>query len=125
MNFGKKLYHTDVYMPEELKKGAKQLISSNLRFSRHLKEHLSSPDTKHDLNGHGINDSIKKIKNGKATLFEVETFGDKVVKAVYRLAYNETQDISIVLRNHLVVTAWLNDKTDTHTTLDVDKYERS
>ena len=63
-------------------------------------------------------------------LYEVETtIHDEVFKAVIRTSYDLDRDISIVFnlskKNELIVkTAWLNDKRDTHTTLDKSKYYR-
>ena len=61
-------------------------------------------------------------------LYEIETRGkDDIVKCVVRTNYNLDRDISIVFAiskdgKNIVKTAWLNDKKDTHVTLNKYKY---
>ena len=69
-----------------------------------------------------VNLGLNKIKQNKGYLFEVETDNGQITKAVYRVAYNNNYDMCIVVRYRLIVTAWTNKNTDTHTTLDSDKY---
>jgi hypothetical protein len=58
-------------------------------------------------------------------LIEVEVRRGRIVKAVIRISYNETFDLSIVFipGDAFVKTCWLNRKTDTHRTLDRSKYQ--
>jgi carbonic anhydrase len=120
-----KLYHNDVYLPEEIAEAAKDLLEDpKMHFSAHLKEHLEKPDPKHLLTEDAIWKAVNNLKKSPCTPFEVETNRNKVTKAVYRTPYNKDTDISIVFRKHTIVTAWLNRKDDTHSTLDTSKYEK-
>ena len=57
--------------------------------------------------------------------FEVEVdCNNKVVKTVIRTPYDDTRDISIVIRYGYIVSGWLNDKNDSHVSLDKSKYEK-
>jgi hypothetical protein len=73
-----------------------------------------------------IDEIIDKKRN--YFLYEVETtMHDEVFKAVVRTSYDLDRDISVVFalskKNELIVrTAWLNNKSDRHTTLDKSKY---
>jgi hypothetical protein len=61
-------------------------------------------------------------------LYEVETQAkDEITKCVLRTGYDLDRDISIVFATskdgkNIVKTAWLNNKRDTHTTLNKYKY---
>lgn len=118
------LYHKDVYWESYFDEKALSLV--NDRYSEHLLECLLfAPNKQHAINTHTLNRIIDNIKNKniRYNIYEVETdkFGN-VVKAVFRTSYNDKMDISIVFSCRCVVTAWLNDKRDTHNTLDNSRY---
>lgn len=62
-------------------------------------------------------------------VIEIEVRGGRVVKYVVRGAYDDYNDLVIVVipkgKAWFVKTAWLNAWNDTHTTLDASKYGRS
>lgn len=59
-----------------------------------------------------------------AQVIEAEFTGRYLTKLVVRFPYDETRDmVAVVADGNLLVTNWLNDKRDTHMTLDVDAYE--
>lgn len=118
----KKLYHKEVFWKKEFDTESINLVESVNHLSFHLQDHLSSPDKKHKYSERDIWDCLNKIKQNKGYLFEVETDNGHITKAVYRVAYNNCYDMCIVVRYRIVVTAWTNKNTDTHITLDSDKY---
>ena len=68
------------------------------------------------------------MKERQSYLFEVETEYntetrfETITKAVFRTEYNDTKDIVIVVREGIIVTAWLQNKEDKHCTLNLKKY---
>jgi hypothetical protein len=65
---------------------------------------------------------VKSLDNVEP--FEVEVDNGLVTKSVVRVKYNDKKDISIVFRDGIIITAWLNERSDLHSTLDRSKYER-
>jgi hypothetical protein len=67
-----------------------------------------------------------EIKSGQVV--EAELNGACITKLVVRQSINTTQDLVLVLipkdSTWLVVTAWLNDVTDTHKTLKKDRLSK-
>ena len=56
-------------------------------------------------------------------MFEYYTEEGKVSKVVFRVKYTETEDIIIVLaRNKRIITAYINNSSDHHKTLDPKQY---
>ena len=66
---------------------------------------------------------LNSINKSNCHPFEVETTDGIVTKCVIRCEYDESRDISIVVRDGFVLTSWLNQKNDFHATLDRSKYE--
>lgn len=65
------------------------------------------------------------LNTDKAKAIEVELTGRYVTKIVYRVGYNKNHDLVLVVgENNRVYTVWLNEKYDTHKTLDRTKYDR-
>jgi len=121
------LYHKDVFFRKRFEQEALELLNDN--YSMHLLTDLLFPKRRnHTINTHTLSCIIDDIKNGKRkkySIYEVETDGtyaNKVIKAVLRTAYDKYTDVSIVFTKDCVVTAWLNDRQDTHNTLDTERY---
>ena len=59
-------------------------------------------------------------------VFEVEINNGNIVKFCARVQYDDSHDVIIVITgdrfNPIVKTVWLNDKNDSHKTLDRSKY---
>ena len=125
-----RLYHKHVYWLKKFDTEAKALFNKN--YSLHLFEHLLYSTDKHGMTMRELDRIIDELIANKRNyfLYEVEaTVHDKVFKAVVRTSYDLDRDISIVFalskKNELIVkTAWLNNKSDRHTTLDKSKYYR-
>lgn len=139
-----KLYHEELYMPEEGLKSALQAQKEIrvIKFSYHFtKQHLDTTDYKHHLDKAKILLAISKMSSSSPVKpFEIEmTQGsdDKwyLTKYVVRVPYDYSRDCSIVVlvafdsktnkqdfANAFIKTVWLNSKEDTHKTLDLSKY---
>ena len=63
----------------------------------------------------------------KSEIIEVEIKNKKIVKIVARFDYNNNYDLVIVIipQGKIIKTVWLNDKNDTHLTLDTSKYNKN
>lgn len=59
-------------------------------------------------------------------IFEYYFENGKVTKVVFSMAYNDTENVKMVLdRNKTIITLWLNKKTDLHSTLDTSIYTKA
>ena len=128
----KNLYHKKVYWKRHFDKAVQKLITDKVRVSDHIK----IDNQKIAWCGHNkieLNkllaityDYVEKKIGGY--LFEVETEYDTktkvevITKAVFRTEFNKEKDIVIVVRKNTIITAWLQDKNDKHSTLDSSKY---
>lgn len=125
------LYHKKVYWKKYLDKAVRVLLKDNtFRISSHIRYSTNTwcDHDKVDL------DKLETImmevlmKERQSYLFEVETVYDTetrfetITKAVFRTEYDNNKDIVIVVREHTIVTAWLQDKDDRHCTLNPKKY---
>lgn len=123
-----RLYHKHVYWLKDFDAQAKALFNKN--YSLHLFEHLLYSTDKHGMTMRELDRIIDELIDNKRCffLYEVETQAkDDIVKCVLRTSYDLDRDISIVFATskdgkNIVKTAWLNDKKDTHSTLDRRKY---
>lgn len=109
-------YHTDIYMPEEAKRLEFAML---LRYSQHAREAASD-------DRYGKIDLPKVFDSRKATLIEAVIESGRVVKALYRMDYDNLHDLCMVIamRGDQVLTVWLNRKDDEHRTLDRSQYAR-
>jgi hypothetical protein len=120
-----KLYHREVYWLDSFDSQSLTLIRSIERLSNHFYEHIESGNHRYDIKVRQLYFIIKEIDESNCRPFEVEVEDGKVVKCVIRLKYDDEKDISIVVREGFIVSAWLNNKCDNHLTLDRSKYEVS
>lgn len=126
------LLHKDIFMPQQVKDATKNMQKSLVAnsFSSHLYDHLLNKDRKHNYTEEDINKAVEKMTKNPIEPFEVKlveaNWGKlRIVKYCVRMNLNDTTDIVIVIGNKQnVVTAWLNNKNDTHRTLDRNKYYR-
>lgn len=130
------LYHIDVYMPNNLIEKVNRLKESieDYRFSYHLKTQMEDVnDKKHYIKDErDFIDALNRMEEKQYLPFEVETFENGgtvlVTKFVVRVPYDEKRDITLVIAPKgediaVIKTAWLNYKTNTHSTLDASRYE--
>lgn len=125
-----RLYHRKVFWHSSFDTLAKELFNKN--YSLHLFEHLLYSTDKHGMTMRELDRIIDELMENKRNyfLYEVQTdIHDNVYKCALRTSYDLDKDISIVFNlskdgKLIVKTAWLNNKSDRHTTLDKSKYYR-
>lgn len=123
-----RLYHKKVFWCADFDLQARALFNKN--YSLHLFEHLLYSTDKHGMTMRELDRIIDELMEKKRNfyLYEVATtMQNEVFKAVVRTSYDLDRDISIVFAiskdgKYIVKTAWLNNKNDTHNTLDKSKY---
>jgi hypothetical protein len=110
------LYHKDVFLPK---------IS--------LSDKMVKVNYTHHAIDAAYNDRYEEIilpnalNFAKSEIIEVEIKNKKIVKIVARFDYNNNYDLVIVIipQGKIIKTVWLNDKNDTHLTLDTSKYNKN
>ena len=126
-----RLYHREVFWRDEFENAIQKLVVTDfIKVSSHIKnDNKNRTHCKHnEININALISTTYKVRNGVRPyyLFEIETDdtngSEQVTKAAFRTSYNREYDIVIVVRTNKIITAWLQKKTDTHTTLDVSKY---
>ena len=120
------LYHKKVYWDKQFNIDARKIMEKEkYTFSNHLLKNLRySKAKRRQITEERLSQILYNIRDRKQNyyLYEVEVENGNVVKAVVRTSYDKEDDISIVYRNECIVTAWLNEKSDRHFTLDKKKY---
>lgn len=117
------LYHRTIFWSPQFDIEAKQLLLSVTRLSNHLYDHIeNSNKPRYNINIETLYHVVQGLCRQDIEPFEVEVVDNKVVKCVVRIKYDDNRDISIVVREGFILTAWLNDSTDLHFTLDKSKY---
>ena len=103
------LYHKDVYLPAQL-----PCFVALLTYSKHARDKayergITLPDV---------------LDTRKAELIELEVHGGRHVKGLWRMPYNDTHDLCLAvgLQGCVVRTAYLNERFDSHRTLDRSRY---
>ena len=119
------LFHKSIYWIPQFDIQSKQLLLSVKRLSNHLYDHIeNSNKPRYDISIERLYNIVQGLCRQDIHPFEVEVdCNNKVVKTVIRTPYDNTRDISIVVRDGFIVSAWLNDKNDNHISLDRSKYE--
>lgn len=123
-----KLYHTEIFVPAELRANAEVVQFAKLLWSRHAQLEL-------------INDKYSMIPRAQIParfrgelwqLVELEVTDGVATKYVFRRPVDENRSLVVVLRPDerledaaVVVTCWTNLNTDTHKSLDRSKYATS
>ena len=131
------LLHIQKFMPDFLIKlcmSDEQYIDKSYVLSWHMKEHLANPNFKHDIEYKKLLDCVNSLKQSPVKPFELEVvINDNptgknnnktyaITKWVVRMPYDDGRDISVVVRDNVIITAWLNNKDDIHCTLDLYQY---
>jgi hypothetical protein len=120
------LYHKKVYWDKRFDIDARKIMEKEeYTFSQHLLKNLRySKAKRRQITEERLSQILYNIRDRKQNyyLYEVEVKNGNVVKAVVRTSYDKEDDISIVYRDKCIVTAWLNEKSDRHFTLDKKKY---
>lgn len=110
-----KKFHAELYMPEV---ALKLQFAALLRYTKHAIKAASD-------DRYGKIELPKVFDTRNASLIEAVVKDGKVVKSLWRQAYDQLHDLCLVLdpSTATVITAWLNLKTDRHSTLDEAKYD--
>ena len=118
------LYHRNIYWQPQFDIESKQLLLSVTRLSNHLYDHIeNSNKPRYDITTERLYLIVQGLCGQDIQPFEVEVDeNNKVIKMVVRTSYDDTRDISIVVREGFIVTYWVNFKNDKHSTLDESKY---
>lgn len=107
------LWHRDIRLPHGFKAPSGQPL---LTYSKHAQEQCRAKGVR----------MFKAITLARFDVIEVETLNGRVVKYVLRGAYDADNDIVVVAMPtggaYFIKTCWLNDKDDTHNTLDRSRY---
>lgn len=136
-----KLFHEEVFIPSVALKEVMSLQKNieTIELSRHFEEqHVDTTDYKHCLQKTKIMSAVMSLAKEQVSPFEVELSKDyrifgpgwHVTKYVVRMSYDENRDVTFVIAvkhtnktSAFIKTAWLNSKSDVHTTLDLTKYD--
>lgn len=116
-------YHETIYMPYQLVLDSLRLARKNHEFTGHAKSHFHDRDRSHRADEKLVRKALIALEINPPNPFEVYTRSNKVIKAVFKTEYDETQDIVFVLTDRRVITFYLNGKNDNHVTLNEDLYE--
>ena len=114
------LYHTDLYVPSRVRAQVRKTGQAVPTYSQHAidesyKRRVVLPDL---------------IDFTKCEPFEIETKKDgTIIKVGYRTRYQHApkSDLIVIIHpsNNYVRTAWVNQQTDQHATLDTSIYEKA
>ena len=108
-----KLYHEAVGFPANLKPWRRTLT---LRATHHA-QRASASDR------YGAFQLPKALPCGAVRPFEIAVTDGRIEKAAYRLPYDARFDVTVVVMwPGVIVSAWLNERTDTHATLNPSRY---
>jgi len=114
------LYHIDIYVPKYVldaipKRGTMRLTSSEHALEQAAKKGFTLPNI---------------IDFSTAEAFEIQTeeryHTRNLTKVVFRTPYDKVYDLCLAINTFkgIIITAWLNERTDNHATLYADKYDR-
>lgn len=106
-----KIFHRDIYWPDFLPTRLGSPI--RVRPSRHAIERASEKLL-----------DLPLIVPAHANLIEAYMERGELVKLLVRYQVKSHADLCLILSGRLIVTAWLNQVNDVHSTLDKNKYEK-
>jgi hypothetical protein len=113
------LYHKDIYMPEDIKNLSMQTYDDFI-ITYHAQEQAENKDII----------ILESFSFSGCNIVEAEVIDSTVTKIVIRLSYGQSQDVCYVFRKDIrynkpvLITCWLNSKSDNHSTLDHSKYSK-
>jgi hypothetical protein len=122
------LYHKEVNWEKRFDYALNYLIKRDMELTEHLWQHLTTKDKpKYDIDYNKLISICKNVyahKQPHLYVFEIETDDNTgmIIKACFRTDYDYKRDISIVVKDGLIITAWLNNYHDKHVSLNKEKY---
>lgn len=124
-----KKYHKNICWKDDFDIQSLKLIKNRNIFTHHLIKHFYNKDRSHRIEYATFINILKNLYKRPQgfyyEIFEVEVENGIVQKSCFRTHYNNTEDIIIVFRYGLIVTAWLCDINDNHKTLKENNYEKT
>mgnify|MGYP001166103978 CR=1 FL=1 len=120
------LYHHQVFWPEH--------VDRQVRAFRTLRLSRPTPHGRKEARQDRYADLIRLPRTvyvPNTTAFEAETADDGIItKLCVRQVYDDDRDLSLVLRpgnrgNWFIITAWLNERSDRHSTLNRAAYTQA
>jgi len=120
-----KRYHKKIYFPinnqERLSAFCDNLNNKQWQFTKHTLDNLKY----RNIDKTGLLLYIKERQLRVGNIFEYYEENNIIIKACFRLAYNEIFDIILVINNvKSIITIYLNLKEDRHYTLNESIYNR-
>ena len=121
-----KRYHKKVYFPfgsrTALRKFTDKLNAIQWQYTSHALDNLKY----RAIDKRNLLLFIKSLILDCSDVFEFYAIDNQIVKACYRIYYNEDIDIILVLSNNKkIITIYLNEKSDLHYTLNEAQYNKS
>lgn len=120
MNKKTKLYHCEKGFPKGIETQFRtgKFLFFDKDFTNHAKK-----AAKEDKYGEIVLPKAQDFTN--LLPFEITVENGQIIKSCYRVPYNESYDLSMSISrpNNEIITVWLNDKNDTHNTLDLSNYD--
>lgn len=115
MTRNRQLYHFELGFPS----------SAQMHFGQMLLEYSTHARTAAQNDRYGDISLPLSLDTHQATVIEIEMFGNKTTKVLYRVPYNAQHDLMIALipDRRYVKTVWLNRKDDAHKTLEEWRYD--
>ena len=107
-------YHKDIYLPEQAK---------NLQFACVVEY---TPHARREANSdrYGTIRLPAVFDSRNAELIDVTIDENTIRRALYRMPYDDDKDLCLVIdpNTRKGITVWLNEKNDTHASLDASRY---
>lgn len=116
-----KLYHKAVFWEKRFNVEALEIMKSAER-AKKFSKHLINDRLQKDKNRQFTLEDILTVLNNHGYIFEVETKNGKVTKTCTRFNFTDNEDLIVVCREGIIITAWTCRKHDIHNTLDTSKY---
>jgi len=118
-------FHKKVYFPEEdrklLRSFSERLNELDWKYTAHTLDNLSW----RTINLEEVLLYIRDLKFNSEDVFEYYKENGKVFKSCYRINYKDALDIILIISNEkLLVTVYLNSKSDNHDTLNRQLYKQ-
>lgn len=114
-------YHKDLYFPhkQEVTFLCLRLNKLSWGYTNHSFERI-----KERGNIEAIGYCLRDCRLNEGQIFEYYIgYEGKIEKAVFRIEFDRTKDLIIVLnKDKVIITVYLNNKIDNHSTLDPKKY---
>lgn len=111
------LYHREIGFPKDIRFPNGFTPEVRLKYGSHSREAALT-------DRYGNITLPRSVDVRKGDMFEIGVTGNVITKLAVRFAYDQQHDLTIVIntRDGFVKTVWLNDKGDTHRTLNHSKY---